>query len=132
MRRAPPRRERQTAVLVEDADGRVLLRRRPAEEAQMPGLWELPTVASRGPRRAATALAARFGGSWRLAAPVGGVRHSITVRSLDIELRRGEWRADGVGEASELAWVARDRLGALALSGATRKLLRERDEVGVD
>lgn len=91
----------------------------------MAGLWELPTVAARGPRRAAAALRARYGGDWRLAAPLGAVRHAVTVRILEVELRPALWSPDGVSERGELAWHRRAALAALALTGATRKLLAQ-------
>jgi A/G-specific adenine glycosylase len=122
-RRVATRREHQTAVLVEDARRRILLSRRPVGERVLPGLWELPTVVARGPKRAGAALAARYGGEWRLEAPVAALRHAITFRILEIELRRGRWWPDGVGEATELDWRSPATAGELALTGATRKLL---------
>jgi A/G-specific adenine glycosylase len=121
--RREPERLRQTAALVTDGQGRLLLGRRGAGEQVLPGLWELPTVATRGPRRAAAALAACYGGEWRLAAPLGRLRHSVTYRVLDIELRVADWRPEAVAERGHLAWLARAERGALALTGATRKLL---------
>jgi A/G-specific adenine glycosylase len=122
-RRPAPRRVRMTAVWVEDAAGRLLLARRAPDEAVLPGLWELPTVPARGPARGAASLAARYGGRWRLGARRLAVRHAITFRQLDIELRAAAWEPAGVGEAAALAWHAPAAAARLALTGATRKLL---------
>jgi len=110
-------------VTAGDGDGRLLLARRSDAERVLPGLWELPTVAARGPRRAAAAFAARYGGEWRLGDALGALRHAVTYRSLDIELRPARWLPAGVAEAGELAWHAGDAARELALTGATRKLL---------
>jgi len=129
-RAAAPRRERWTAALAADERGRILLARRGDDERQLAGLWELPSVAARGPRRAAAALGERFGGRWRLAAPLGAIRHAITVRILDVALHAAVWEPDGVGERGELAWHARGEAEALALTGATRKLLARAAALG--
>ena len=121
--RPAARRERLTAAWVEDGSGRLLLARRAAGEALLAGLWELPTVAVRGPRRSEAALAARFGGRWRVGARRAELRHSITFRLLEIELRTARWQPDGVGEPAALAWHLPARARELALTGATRKLL---------
>jgi A/G-specific adenine glycosylase len=122
-RRAATLHQRLTAAWVEDGDGRLLLARRAASESVLPGLWELPTVAARGPRRTAAALAARYGGSWRLGERRRELRHTVTFRILEIELRAAAWQPDGVAEPSSLAWHAPASARGLALTGATRKLL---------
>jgi len=117
-------RERQVAAQVLDAHGRMLLVRRPAGEAVLPGLWELPIVVAASPGEAERRLAERFGGTWRLSAPqVASVRHAITFRILEIVLHGASWSAGDVAEASELGWFDGAAAGRLALTGATRKLL---------
>jgi A/G-specific adenine glycosylase len=104
-------------------DGRMLLVRRAEGESLMPGLWELPTVDA-PPERAAAALAERYGGLWSLGAERARARHAITVRRLELSVREARWLAgDEVAERGEAAWFDPGTAAALALTGATRKLL---------
>ena len=105
--------------------GRVLLFRRPDDSPLLAGTWELPWFApadgdepeAMGP----AALAATYGGRWRLGARGGRVAHGITFRALEVEVYRAEVTGgDGVAEAvgGEAGWfdaAARRRLPQSAL-----------------
>src|SRR5690606_11875034 len=122
-RRPAPVRVRQTAAVVEGPGGTVLLVRRPADEPVLAGLWELPTVEAGDRAGAEHALAARYGGSWRLGAALARLRHGITFRAIELAARRARWTPAGVAEGSEATWREPRRTADLALTGATRKLL---------
>jgi A/G-specific adenine glycosylase len=122
-RRRAPQRVRQVAALIEGPGGRLLLVRRAESEAVMPGLWEPPTVEAPSRGAAEAALAARFGGAWRLAAPVARVRHGITFRSIELEARPARWSAAEVAAGNLAGWFTPAELAALPLTGAARKLL---------
>ncbi len=123
-RRSPePRRERRIAALARQG-GRLLLVRRPPTEQLLAGLWELPWVAAGEPAEAERALAARYGGRWRLAAPLATLRHAITNRRLEVELWRAELRAaGGVAESAEAGWFGDTALSEMPLAGLARKAL---------
>ena len=124
-----PRRERAReersglAVLVEEG-GRMLLFRRPDESSLLAGLWELPWLeeVDESPEGA---LAARYGGGWKLGSKLGQVRHGITFRDLSIEVRRGELSNAGelAESRAEAGWFRHEELGSLALPSLTTKLL---------
>jgi len=128
-----PRRRRATerhdlvSVLVRDGEGRILLFRRSVEEELLPGSWELPWVESE-PHSSAdlpAALAARYGGHWRLGARLGFARHQITHRALRVEMRIGEFTGSGeIGEGIEGRWVEPAQVTTLARSSLVDKLLR--------
>jgi A/G-specific adenine glycosylase len=121
-RRAPrPQRPRRfaTAFLAVAADGRLLLRYRPAN-GLLGGLPELPSTPWTGltPWADAAALAhAPVAARWR--ALPGTVRHVFTHLALELSLLRGE-----ANEAGEGTWCRPERLGELALPTLTKKLLR--------
>ena len=127
-----PRRRRETervrlvAALVRQADGRVLIVRRPDAAALLAGTWELPWVRNQPSAAAEAALAARYGGRWSLGDRLGEVRHTITHRALRIELRTAELAAgEGVAEGGgEGRWVKPSELGDLPRSSLLDKLLR--------
>ena len=120
--RRPPRRERLVVARVE-REGQVLLFRRGPAERQLAGLWELPTVPA-GPG-AAAALAARYGGRFRLGARRGRLRHAITTRAFEVEVRCARWEADGeaVAEGPEAAWLPPSAAADGALTALARKAL---------
>ena len=131
----PAREVRLVAARVE-RDGRALLFRRGAAERVLPGTWELPWVewpgverhADGGDGALAAALAARYGVELALAETLGRVRHAITFRRLDVEVRRAALLATGTcaerpGAAPEAAWLAADELAALPASSLVRKAL---------
>jgi A/G-specific adenine glycosylase len=123
-RRRPSERVRQVAALVE-RDGCVLLCRRPDSSPLLAGLWELPWAPALASDEAVEAeLAARFGGRFRLGELVGEVRHTITYRSLRVEVRRAALEDAGtVGESVEAVWASAEDLTRLALSAQVIKLL---------
>lgn len=123
-RRAPrplSRRERWVVALVE-RDGRVLLFRRAESERQLAGLWELPGVPG-DPGAAGSALAARYGGRFRLGPRLGSFRHAITTRLLEIAVHRASWEAEGVAEGPEAAWLLPEEARAWPLGAVARKAL---------
>lgn len=127
-RRRPMRLLRVVAVV--ERDGRWLLFRRGEEEELMPGLWELPwtgEAAGNGDRSAAAAslLARRYGGRWRLEERVATVRHGITHRAFELEVRRGEVAVAGeVAEGPEAGWFTSEEIGELPTSSMVGKVLR--------
>ncbi len=92
------RRKRELAYALALRDSSVRLRRRPAAESLMPGMWELPSAAPNGRRPAAV------------------FRHSITTTDYRVRVIRAPARG---GE-----WVPLRRLSRLPLTGLTRKILR--------
>lgn len=105
-------------VAVVERDGGVLLFRRAEESAILAGTWELPwTSLEPAPEKG---LAQRYGGRWSLGPRVGGVRHSITYRDLELEVHRAEV------ETPEGTWGwfgERERAG-MPLSSLVTKVLR--------
>jgi A/G-specific adenine glycosylase len=122
-RRARAKSERQAWSAARVVDGeRWLFVRRGEDEAILPGLWELPTVAGEGPDPAR--FAARFGGEWSFGGELARVQHAVTFRAITLRLFAAEWRGgDGLRESSEARWLTPGAAGTLALAGATRKLL---------
>ena len=120
-RRPAPVRVEQLVAVVE-REGRFLLVRRSTGEAVLAGLWEFPTVAAGAD--AATALAARYGGRWRLAGELARLRHGITFRALTVVARAARFEAGAtLAEAAEAGWFDAGQAGALGLTGVARKLL---------
>lgn len=115
-------RQRRVAVLVEREE-KVLLFRRPDDEELLAGIWEVPWVRRDGAgveRR----LAKRYGGSWRLGETLRMVRHGITYRDLEVEIRRGERRGVAeVRESFEAGWFTREEIDELPTSSLLKKLL---------
>ncbi len=107
------------AMLIEDAAGRLCLRRRP-DQGLLAGLIELPTspLVERPFASEAALLAALPPAAWR---PLPGtVRHVFTHFALEVVLVEGRPAAPPPGSFFQ----SRDRLGELALPTLTRKLLR--------
>lgn len=136
-RRRPVRLSRVVAVVEED--GRRLLFRRRTDEELMPGFWELPWTGEGGTGgngegagdggppgdRAAALLARRYGGRWRLGEPLGTVRHGITHRDFELEVRRARVEAGGeVAEGREAGWFGPEEIAALPTSSMVGKVLR--------
>lgn len=126
-----PRRRRQServrwvVVVVQDRRGRVLLFKRPEKSTLLAGMWELPNVLHEpDPARIERALAARYGGRWRLAEASEEVRHSITYRSLFLQIHHAEMESEGeVREGVEAAWVDPAERDGFAVSSMVDKVL---------
>src|SRR3954447_843126 len=100
-------RHRLLVAVVEDDSG-VLLFRRPDDSTLLAGTWELPWMTRERdgvpePGDPQAVLAARYGGRWTIGPRVGGVRHGITYRDLEIDVHR-----------AELAWGGEVREGMAA------------------
>jgi A/G-specific adenine glycosylase len=94
-------------AVVEDGSG-VLLFRRPDDSTLLAGTWELPWMTREidgrtEPGDPAAVLAGRYGGRWTIGPRLGGVRHGITYRDLEIDVHR-----------AELAWGGEVRSGVAA------------------
>ena len=95
-----------------------LLERRP-DQGRMAGMWQLPT------REASSS--GLFPAGWprgtrvELGADFGGLGHGITHHRIRARLRAARVSGD---LPPSWSWVARARLGGLALTGMTRKALR--------
>jgi len=83
-------------------DGSVFLIKRPKDATLMPGMWEFPEIAD-----------AYGSAAWLT------LQHSITVTDYTVRVVRSPAsdRPDG-------QWVRKSKLGALPLTGLTRKILR--------
>jgi A/G-specific adenine glycosylase len=146
----PPRKRRageirRLLVAVARRQGSVLLFRRSERSSLLAGTWELPWIDRQDDTvEPAAALAAKYGGGWRLAAPIGQVRHGITYRNLEVTVHLAEqlasgdaatagkasWpasrhghEADEVAEAVAGGWFAADELAGLATSSLVTKVL---------
>lgn len=100
-------RHRLLVAVVEDDSG-VLLFRRPDDSTLLAGTWELPWMTRERegvpePGDPQAVLAERYGGRWTIGPRVGGVRHGITYRDLEIDVHR-----------AELAWGGEVREGMAA------------------
>jgi A/G-specific adenine glycosylase len=129
----PPRRdgvrERRVIAVARDR-GRFLLVRNPDSSGLLAGLWEFPW-APRSASRAAweAALAAAYGGAWRVGARRGVARHGITFRALALEVHDADVRFDdgavaesGVGV--EHRWLSLDQIAGVPTTSMVRKVLR--------
>ncbi len=115
-------RQRRLAVLVERG-GSVLLFRRPDDSDLLAGIWEIPWVPRDG-GRPERRLEARYGGTWSLGETLRMVRHGITYRDLEVEVRRGERETDEeVAEGLEAGWFTRAEMASLPTSSLLAKLL---------
>lgn len=121
-----PRRARAVrlaAAVVEDARGRVLLMRRPAE-GLLGGLWELPSAEILDGEDPAAALAAelsgRIGGRWTVGTLRARVRHSILDRRIAVEA----YGARRAGAPAAGRYVDPKRLEGVALSSMVVKTMR--------
>lgn len=94
------RKQREVAYSLAVKRGAVYLRQRDASESLMPGLWELPEMASNGHPPAFT------------------VRHAITVTDFRVSVFYSSDAQRGG------RWVKIERLTGLPLTGLTRKILQ--------
>jgi A/G-specific adenine glycosylase len=122
-------RRRLVVAVVEDAHG-VLLFRRPDDSELLAGTWELPWVEEEA-GEAGAALAARYGGRWRLGPLLAEVRHGITFRDLAVAVHRAELEMtgeirerSGETEAREAGWFDAEGRAGLPLSSLVGKVLK--------
>ncbi len=102
--RREQRQQRTALLLLRLRRNLLLLRRRSERESLMPAMWELPVLRS-APRLPATLK----------------VKHSITTTDWTVEVF-----VSGTPERSRsLKWTPVAQLGALPLTGLTRKILRK-------
>jgi A/G-specific adenine glycosylase len=85
-------------------DGEVLLVQRAGDASLMPGMWELPELASTNGEHS----------------PAFTLRHSITVTDYTVRVWRGSASSREFGK-----WIPVERLGKVALTGLARKILRK-------
>lgn len=115
-----------TAVAWIERDGRVLLQRRHID-GPLRGVWDLPAaVIPPGvtPANAiVSAIAERHGVRVRSRGVLLKSRHSILATRLTIDVVDTAPRLP-VPRRAALRWVALDRLGDVAISGATAKIVR--------
>ena len=111
---------------------RVLLFLRPDDSELLAGTWELPWVEVEKEEKgdAAGALAARYGGRWRLGPRLAEVRHGITFRDLEVAVHRAEVAAggpmrDGMREGREAGWFDAAARAGLPLSSLVGKVLKK-------
>jgi A/G-specific adenine glycosylase len=114
-------RRRLVVAVVEDAHG-VLLFRRPDDSELLAGTWELPWV-EETEGDAGAALAARYGGRWRLGPLVAQVRHGITFRDLAVAVHRAELETPG--KVREAGWFDAEGRAGLPLSSLVGKVLKK-------
>ena len=115
-------RHRLAVALARREDG-VLLFRRPEESTLLAGTWELPWTRL-SDVRPEEGLAERYGGSWALGPRLGGVRHSITYRDLELEIRQADL-VDPPREEGKWGWFGERERTELPLSSLVGKVLRE-------
>lgn len=113
--------KRRLVVAVAEGNGGVLLFRRPDDSDLLAGTWELPWVPEEAEAPEA-ALAARYGGTWKLAARLGDVRHGITYRDLEVAVYRAE--VAGIArKAAGSGWFDAEGREGLPLSSLVGKVL---------
>lgn len=127
--RSKPTRVVPVAVLWIERRGRILLERG-VPSGPLRGAWDLPaTVVAEGdePGRAiGRALSARHGLRVRPGPVLLRAKHAILATRLTIDVVEAA-SAASVPHSSALRWVAIDRLGEAAISGATTKIVRAVD-----
>ena len=127
----PVGRARRAPVLVTVAaalvlrEGRVLLVRRP-QGRLLGGMWEVPqtSLESRGLPDLAPELLERHGLRVVPGPLAVRARHAITHHRITLEGYRSRLSSPAPADGERFRWAAPDELGALAVSSATRKLLR--------
>ncbi len=124
-------RERRVVALVEQ-EGRLLLVKRAHDSEQLAGLWELPWVPvgeTQGVGEWAAGFSRRYGGAWSLEETGHTVRHTITHRALEVEVRAARMEIGGEtigeGDAGEAGWWRLEQLDDLPLGALVRKCLAD-------
>lgn len=127
---APPRRRRPIervawSVAVVERRGRTLFFQRSPASDVLGGMWELPNVVrSQDLDELQKALAASYGGVWRLERASFRVRHSITFRSLTLHVHRARYTAGRRGAGPPRAWIAPSERAGYGLSSMFEKVLK--------
>jgi len=123
--------KRRMVVAVVEGDSGVLLFRRPDDSPLLAGTWELPWVEDVAGEPAA-ALAARYGGGWRLGPQVAEVRHGITFRDLTVAVHRAELASgkrqevrEGMPDELAAGWFDAAGRAGLPLSSLVGKVLKK-------
>ena len=98
--------------------------RLPEMSPTLGGTWEIPWVAAEAPECAAE-FTERYGGRWRLGPSRGTVKHAITFRAIEVEVREASLEGgDHVAEGIEAGWFARGELARVPHSSLVEKILR--------
>ena len=135
--RQAPQKKREIHYALDIRDSEVLLVRRAPDASLMPGMWELPELASDGrvpadgkvpfgkfwassPTRFASRRNDKMVDTDQKTGPSFILRHSITVTDYTVCV----WRAR-VPSCVGGKWVPPERLGRVALTGLARKILRK-------
>jgi A/G-specific adenine glycosylase len=105
-----PQKKREIHYALHCRNGDVLLVQRARDAALMAGMWELPEVACAN----------------GAAPPLFTLRHSITVTNYTVRVWQNVELAGVAGK-----WISRERLGRMALTGLTRKILRKAEILGL-
>jgi len=103
IRKAARQQRREIHYALDFRDGDVFLVRRAQDASLMPGMWELPEMAS------------EWGDG-----PAFTLRHSITTTDYTVRVWRDATRSSEFGK-----WIPIGRLDKVALTGLARKILRK-------
>jgi A/G-specific adenine glycosylase len=102
--KAARQKKREIQYALDVRDGEVFLVRRARDASLMPGMWELPELASRNGKHN----------------PSFTLRHSITITDYKVRV----WRAAAPAH-TDGKWIPVERLNKAALTGLARKILRK-------
>jgi A/G-specific adenine glycosylase len=120
-KRSRPRALEVELVVLAVTDGeRWLLEKREAR-GRMAGLWQMPTVEVPGPKRRGLLFPTRRPRPFRVGRTLCEVRHTITRHRIRATVKRATLESARPGPA--FAWIPRERLEEMALTGMTRKCL---------
>jgi A/G-specific adenine glycosylase len=119
----PRKRPRPAAIEVElvvlaVTDGKRWLLEKREARGRMAGLWQMPTV-ERGHQ--GRLFPTRRPRAFRVGRTLCEVRHTITRHQIRAQVKRASLASAGPG--ASFAWVPRERLEGMALTGMTRKCL---------
>jgi A/G-specific adenine glycosylase len=102
-------------------DGRRWLLEKRDSRGRMAGLWQMPTVEVPGREREGLLFPIRRPSSLRVGRTLCEVRHTITRHRIRAKVKRATLESSRPG--ASFAWVPRERLEGMALTGMTRKCL---------
>ncbi|MBZ5640709.1 MAG: A/G-specific adenine glycosylase [Acidobacteriia bacterium] len=124
-RRVPRAVPVRVAVALVRRRGKILLARRDGV-TPFRGEWDLPAAEVQDgadPAGLLRTLLGRLGIAARIGDEMARARHTILNRALRIEVFAGRVHGGAAPVAGESRWVRPEDLGAVAISGATRKIL---------